>query len=174
MRMSEKGLLFLMELEGVVLVPYRDSVGVWTIGVGHTAKAGKPDPMTLKQITMGDALKLFRKDIQKYEKVVSAFLSSGPTRAKPHEFDALVSFHFNTGAIAKAKVAALFKAGDRKRAAQAFMNWTRAGSNATALLSRRLQEQKLFATGDYGEPFDINVWTTWPGKGKKVRFRMES
>ncbi|WP_428141663.1 glycoside hydrolase family protein, partial [Bradyrhizobium sp.] len=34
----------LISHEGIVLSRYKDSVGVWTIGVGHTKAAGNPDP----------------------------------------------------------------------------------------------------------------------------------
>ena len=40
MTVSRRGVLEIAEHEGIVLGPYRDSAGVWTYGVGHTAGAG--------------------------------------------------------------------------------------------------------------------------------------
>ena len=42
MRTSERGVGFVAAHEGVVLRAYRDPVGIWTIGVGHTGAAGPP------------------------------------------------------------------------------------------------------------------------------------
>ncbi len=165
MKCSDKGLKFLTELEGVVLVPYRDSVGVWTIGVGHTKAAGHPDPKGHGIITYNDALDMLARDIRKFEADVNKALT---TPVKQHEFDALVSFHFNTGAIGRATLTKLLNRGDRAGAAKAFMNWTRAGKNQRALLYRRTAETELFTSGNYGEPFMVSVWTKWPGKPKQM------
>ena len=42
MKMTDRGRKLLMEREGCKLKAYKDSVGVWTIGVGHTSGAGPP------------------------------------------------------------------------------------------------------------------------------------
>ena len=44
MKTSDAGLFALALHEGIVPAPYRDSVGVWTYGIGHTLGAGYPDP----------------------------------------------------------------------------------------------------------------------------------
>ena len=44
---SRRGVLEIAGHEGIVLGPYRDSAGVWTYGVGHTAGAGAPDPSAM-------------------------------------------------------------------------------------------------------------------------------
>ena len=44
MKTSSKGIAALVNHEDIVPAPYKDSVGVWTYGVGHTAGAGAPDP----------------------------------------------------------------------------------------------------------------------------------
>lgn len=165
--MSEKGLKALTEFEGVVLVPYKDSVGVWTIGVGHTKAAGPPDPQELRglQVTYEEALSILKRDIRKYEADVNKALT---IPVKQHEFDALVSFHYNTGAIKKATLTKRLNAGDRDGAARGFLNWTRAGNNKNALLYRRTAEMEMFENGNYGEPFLVSVWSRWPGKAKQI------
>lgn len=181
MKLSEKGLKFIAEFEGIVLVPYRDSAGVWTIGVGHTAAAGPPDPknqfLVAHGMSLGEALALFAQDAEKYAMQVSRVI---PIPLEQHEFDALVCFHFNTGAIArgrdkkwKASLVYDLLAGRRKSAAAKFLAWSKVTINgkkitSTGLLARRQMERKLFETGDYAEPFMPRVWTQWPGKGRPI------
>src|SRR5437762_90587 len=99
MKTSTKGLIALMNREAVVLKTYRDTKGILTIGVGHTAAAGDPKPEAGLIISLAQALDIFRRDIAKYEAGVNAAVK---VPLQQHEFDALVSFHFNTGAIGKA------------------------------------------------------------------------
>lgn len=42
MKMSASGRSQLIQREGFKTKAYKDSVGIWTIGVGHTSAAGKP------------------------------------------------------------------------------------------------------------------------------------
>ena len=76
----------------------------------------------------------------------------------PHEFDALVSFHYNTGAIARAALTRALNAGDRVGAGAAFMNWLRPAS----LRSRREAERDLFLHGRYPDG-SIPVWAADAG-----------
>lgn len=143
MKMSRAGLMELIGHEAIVLSRYRDSVGVWTIGVGHTRAAGPPDPQAFRgEMSLADAIDLFRRDIRPYEDAVQRAV--GVPLAQ-NEFDALVSFHFNTGAIARAALTRALNAGDRTKAAAAFLNWRR----PPEIMARRRKEQRLFAKGTY-------------------------
>ena len=71
----------------------------------------------------------------------------------PHEVDALVSFHYNTGAIARAALTRNLDTGDRAAAGATFMNWVRPAS----LRSRREAERDLFLYGRYPAG-PIPVW----------------
>lgn len=65
-----------------------------------------------------------------------------------HEFDALVSFHFNTGALGRSTLLKRLNAGDRAGAAAEFGRWTRGGGRVLAgLVRRRKAERHLFETG---------------------------
>lgn len=161
MRLSDKGLIALARKEGVVLVGYKDSVGVWTIGVGHTAAAGPPIPKAGLKITLTQAIALFQKDVILYE---SAVLRAIKVPLAQHEFDALVSFHYNTGGIARAQLTKALNRGDREGAARGFMGWT----NPPSILGRRKEEQHLFRTGEYGSLNKVPVWTRYPGQPKLV------
>ncbi|MDP1630937.1 MAG: lysozyme [Caulobacter sp.] len=142
-KMSREGARELIGHEGVVLTRYLDTRGVWTLGVGHTAAAGDPDPAGFTgALTLTGAIDLFMSDLERYEAAVARAVT---TPLKQHEFDALVSFHFNTGAIATAALTRALNAGDRARAAEQFMGWKK----PPEILGRRRKEQALFADGVY-------------------------
>lgn len=158
MRTSDKGAIALLIHEGVVPGPYMDSRGNLTYGVGHTAAAGPPDPSTLQRgmpsdldAALRDVFSVFRRDLIKYEDEVKAAVN---VPLEQHEFDALVSFHFHTGGIARAALTRHLNNGDREAAANAFMGW----SKPPEIIPRRQSEQRLFATGQYPEG-RVNVWT---------------
>jgi lysozyme len=143
MSMSKDGLRELIGHEAIVQTRYKDSVGVWTIGVGHTKHAGPPDPEGFKgEMSIADVVKLFRKDIVAYSDAVNAAVKVDVSQT---EFDALVSFHFNTGAIKRASLVKSLNAGNRKKAAEEFLNWKK----PPEIIKRRKKEQKLFAEGTY-------------------------
>lgn len=72
---------------------------------------------------------------------------------EPHEFDALVSFHYNTGGIARAALTRHLNAGNRLAAADAFMGWLK----PAAIRSRREAERDLFRHRRYPTGI-IPVW----------------
>lgn len=147
MKTSTEGLIALIGHEGIVLSRYKDSVGVWTIGVGHTKAAGGLNPEAFSgTLTMQQALDLLRTDIVKYEKGVNAAVK---VPLAQHEFDALVSFHFNTGAIGTASFVKKLNAGDRSGAMKGIMDWRK----PAAIIPRRTAERDLFRTGVYPAPF---------------------
>jgi lysozyme len=157
MKTTDRGLLALIRHEGIVPGPYLDVKDVWTFGIGHTAAAGPPDPAQMPRGMPADldagireAFQLFRADLATYEAEV---LRAVKVPLAPHEFDALVSFHYNTGGIAKAALTRQLNAGNRTAAAAAFMGWLR----PVAIRTRREAERDLFARGSYPTG-TIPVW----------------
>lgn len=157
--MSKKGLIELIGHEAIVQTRYKDSVGVWTIGVGHTKRAGPPDPKSITGImSIKDVLVLYQRDLQKYIDAVNTAVKVDVSQT---EFDALVSFHFNTGGIGRASLVKSLNAGDRKRAAKEFMNWIK----PPEIKKRREKEQRLFASGTYSGQGKATVYlATTDGK----------
>lgn len=158
MQTTDRGLLALIRHEGVVPGPYLDVKDVWTFGIGHTAAAGPPDPARMPrgmpadtQAGIREAFRLFRSDLAAYEAEVRRAVK---VPLAPHEFDALVSFHYNTGGIAKAALTRHLNAGNRVAAAAAFMGWLK----PAAIRSRREAERDLFARGIYPTG-TIPVWS---------------
>lgn len=149
MKLSDRGLFALALHEGVVPGPYKDSAGVWTYGIGHTKAAGAPDPESMQRGMPNDiddavkeAVEVFRKDVAKYEADVNGALDATVSQ---HEFDALVSFHYNTGGIRRARLTKHLNWGDRARAAKGFMGWKK----PPEIIPRRYAEKKLFRDGVY-------------------------
>ena len=146
MKMSTDGLIALIVHEAIVLSRYRDSKGIWTIGVGHTRAAGGLVPEAFTGLlTIGEALDLLRSDVANYEAAVNAAVG---VPLRQHEFDALVSFHYNTGAIASATLTATLNGGDYKLAGEQFLNWLK----PPEIKRRRQAESTLFLNGMYPPP----------------------
>ena len=157
MKTSDKGIAALMQHEGIVPGPYFDSVGVQTYGVGHTAAAGDPDPANMPAGMPEDldkelrrVMDVFGTDLIKYEADVDRAITVPVTQ---HEFDAAVSFHYNTGAIGTATWVKTLNGGDRAKAAAQIMNW----SKPPEIIPRREAEQRLFRDGVYPDG-QIVVW----------------
>jgi len=157
MQMTDRGLLALVRHEGIVPGSYLDVAGVWTFGIGHTAAAGSPDPARMVRGMPADldagireAFTVFRADLVTYEAAVRRVVT---VPLEPHEFDALVSFHYNTGGIARAALTKHLNAGNRAAAAEAFMGWLK----PAVIRSRREAERDLFRHGRYPTG-TIPVW----------------
>lgn len=93
MKTSEQGLDLLTQREGKRNDAYLDSVGVWTIGVGHTG----PDVHAGLHWTDEQVEEGLAKDIERFERAIDQAVT---VDLEQHQFDALVSFSFNVGAQA--------------------------------------------------------------------------
>ncbi|WP_157982062.1 lysozyme [Oceanicella sp. SM1341] len=157
MRTSPKGVAALAAHEGLVPAPYRDTKGTWTFGIGHTAGAGGPDPGAMPtgmpadlDAAIAQAVEIFRADLALCEARVLAAVA---VPLSQHEFDALISFDFNTGGITRARLVELLNAGDRRGAALAFDNWHK----PPEIIPRRDAERELFRAGTYPEK-PVPIW----------------
>jgi lysozyme len=95
MKLSPRGTQVLIDREGCELVAYQDSVGVWTIGVGHTSAAGPPEVTPGLTITMAEAWRIFAGDNDEFEAVVNSTIK---VPMEQWQYDAFVSICFNIGA----------------------------------------------------------------------------
>jgi lysozyme len=153
MKMSTRGRKLLIEREGCILHAYKDSVGVWTIGVGHTAAAGSPIPVPGMRITSEDADAILTKDLTLYERAIEGALKVPVTQ---NEYDALVSICFNVGPkFANSTCIKRLNAGDRGGAAEAIMLWNK----PPEIIGRRRVEYNQFKT-----PYQGMVTRKKPGK----------
>lgn len=88
MRASQRLIDAIKRFEGVRLQAYADSVGVWTIGYGHTKDVKKGD-----KITQYQAEQLLKEDLAKFEAIANKVRGLN-TQGK---YDAVVDFLFNLG-----------------------------------------------------------------------------
>ena len=140
MRISQAGLTLIKGFEGLRLTAYKDSVGILTIGYGHTGKDVKEGD----EITEQWADALLERDVLIAEKCVNGAVQVPITQG---EFDALCSFVFNLG-CARLRVSTLLRKlndSDYDGAAAEFKRWNKAGGTVLAgLTRRRVAEVALF------------------------------
>lgn len=141
MDLSAVGRAVLIAREGRRLEAYRDSVGIWTIGVGHTAAAGPPVPKAGLRIGAEEADAIFARDVARFVRTVAEAI---PEPLPRHAFDALVSLCFNIGpaAFLRSTVLRRLKVADRPGAAAAILLWNR----PAAIVPRRQAEHDQFRT----------------------------
>jgi len=138
--------------EGLRLVAYRDCVGVWTIGYGHTSKAGAPKVYPRQIISANDADQILSRDLSTFEQGVESMLGS-TKGVKQHEFDALVDLAYNIGlgALRSSSLLRAYRYGNKALAAEKFMDWTRGGGKILpGLVTRRRKDQAWFVDGRLG------------------------
>lgn len=113
----------------------------WTIGWGATG----PDIGPGTVWTQEQCDTRLERDLARYAEDVACAIGDAPTSQA--QFDALVSFHYNTGAIASATLTRKHRAGDFAGATAEFQRWNKAGGRAMkGLTKRRLAEAQLYST----------------------------
>ncbi len=134
MKTSEQGVDLILQREGCRLEAYLDSVGVATIGVGHTAGVAMGDCCTREQ-----AMDWLRDDLKWSEAAVNGGVK---VPIDQHQFDALVSFTFNVGmgAFVNSTLLKRLNAGDPAGAAHEFDRW----HIPAEITSRRNGEREQF------------------------------
>ncbi|MBX9934448.1 MAG: glycoside hydrolase family protein [Methylobacterium sp.] len=135
------GRAVLIAREGRRLSAYRDSVGIWTIGIGHTSAAGPPEVTPGLRLSAADCDAIFRRDVARYAETVRGAV---PADLPDHAFDALVSLCFNIGqpAFLRSTIVERLKCGDRDGAAAAILMWNR----PSEVIPRRQAEFDQFVT----------------------------
>ncbi len=135
--------------EGLRLTAYKDSVGVWTIGYGHTGADVKPG-MT---ITNARADELLKSDLRTAERAVDNAVT---VPLSDNQFGALVSFVFNVGvgAFNGSTLLRKLNAGDYASVPSELARWNKGtikGKKVVipGLVNRRAAEIGLWATGSF-------------------------
>lgn len=159
MRLSEKGLDLIKSFEGYLAKQsdgsckaYRCAAGKWTCGWGCTENV---TPLT--HWTAAEATEALAEEMRKHEREIERLVKVPLTQG---QFDALVSFNYNTGALAKSTLLKHLNAGDYARAASHFGDYKKArvrGSTAklykvpdgtlvvlNGLVTRRAAEASMF------------------------------
>lgn len=153
MKLSEKGGMFIRGYEKYMAKPYHDEVGYLTWGFGHKQRAGEKAPTFISMI---DALNLFKKDVEPFERILNGALK---VQLNQNQFDAFLSILFNTGPgvpgvkdgvilLKNGKPSTLLtrvNEGAFDLAAAEFPKWCHAGGHVSnGLVRRRADEKAMF------------------------------
>jgi lysozyme len=146
MNISNEGISLIKKFEGCELESYQDSVGVWTIGYGHTKNI--KEGMT---ISKEQADNMLLNELDEYceyvEKAVDVTL-------KQCEFDALVAWTYNLGPTNLNKSTMLKKLNNKEYqdVPHEIKRWNKAGGKVLqGLVRRREAESLLFQGKDWTE-----------------------
>jgi lysozyme len=142
-QINQRGIDLIKHFEGCYLEAYKDSVGVWTIGYGHTGLVHRDGTVKAgRKITQAEAEELLRYDLRVFSKRVQGGTTVPLT---DDQFAALVSFDFNTGGFLKSTLRKKLNACDYVGAAEEFLKWDKAGGKVLkGLTRRRRSERNLF------------------------------
>ena len=144
MKTSRQGIDLLIAREGLRRDAYLDSVGVPTIGVGHTG----PEVRLGLRWPVERCREVFARDLERFERAVCESVTVG---LEQHQFDALVSFAFNVGeaAFRASTLVRKINLGQFELAALQFDRWR----IPPEIASRRNAEREQFR----GEAFEARI-----------------
>jgi len=141
MKLSKRGAALIEEFEGFVAHPYRDAVGVWTIGYGSTKGVGPNTP----HVTRAQAEARMMREV---DATYGAAVNALGVKLNQNQHDALTSFVYNVGPgglAASTTIGRRLRAGDLHGAANALLAWDKAGGRRLpGLTRRRAAERALY------------------------------
>lgn len=155
MKTSDNGRKLIEQFEGLILQAYDDAndrvvainsrpKGTITIGYGHTNAAGPPAVYVGQTITSVEADGILASDLHTVEEHVSKIVT---VPLNQNQFDALVSFEFNTGALAHSSALTKLNQGDYQGCTAVMGQYIHAnGQVYQGLVKRRKAEIDLFNT----------------------------
>jgi lysozyme len=156
MKVSAECIDMIKHHEGVRVKPYRCPALLWTVGVGHVIdpnhiKVPFDERKTLpipdgwdRQLTTTEVDAILAADLATFERGVLRLCPANLTQSR---FDSLVSFSFNVGLgnLQRSSIRMKHNRGDFDGAAEAFMQWTKAGGKELpGLVKRRKDEMSLY------------------------------
>jgi lysozyme len=155
MKMTVEGLTLIKRFEGLRLDAYRDAVGVWTIGYGHTSMAGAPEVQAGLRISEADAHEILARDVDAF---VRGVRNTVTVELSDTQFSALVSFAFNVGlgGFKRSSVLTAVNSGDFDAVPRRLNLWTKAGGRVLpGLVRRRSAEGALFMSENAAPPKEV-------------------
>lgn len=142
---SPNGLKHLIHAEGKRNKAYKDTEGLWTIGVGHLIDLVKEKNLLTTTLTDKQVQDLFNKDLNRFENRVKKTITVPLTA---YQRDALIMLSFNIGeaAFKNSSLAKLINAkAGKNKIAKAFALWKKPAE----IKGRRAKEIRLYLTGNY-------------------------
>jgi lysozyme len=154
MKVSDEGRELIEAFEGLFLHAYYDSVHVLTIGYGHTNIGNIPPHISPGMIiTKPQADQALSNDLAKFEARVEKIMA--PMQLAQYEFDALVSFDFNTGDLLSSSIDDKIKAGQKTEAMAVLLQYKYAGGKVLTGLIRRRKAERLMFLGQIDEALKL-------------------
>ena len=144
MVISTPGIELLTHFEGLKLEAYQDSVGVWTIGYGHTKGV-----ISGMKITESQAGNLLKTELIEYQNYINSMVKVGLSQC---EYDALVCWVYNLGPtnLSNSTLLTLLNQGVKLQIPKQIRRWNKAGGKVLkGLVRRREAEALMFAGKDW-------------------------
>ncbi|MFO1034559.1 MAG: lysozyme [Hyphomicrobiales bacterium] len=171
MKVTDEGLALIKASEGFRAMAYRDAVGVWTVGYGHTSRAGAPQVTPGLRVSEAEASDILHRDVDQFATGVARLVR---VSLSDQQFSALVSFAYNVGlgAFAGSGVLNAVNAADFAAVPRKLNAWVKAGGRVLpGLVKRRAAEAALFMSGaevaEHARPVQpVNAKT--PAKSKTL------
>ena len=141
MKTSGIGIELIKEFEGCRQVAYQDSVGVWTIGYGHTKDVYEGQLVIKKTCET-----MLAEDLEEFEDYVESYVK---VELSQNQFDALVAWTFNLGPgnLSESTMLKKLNEGDYESVPDEMRRWNKAGGEVlNGLVRRRDAEAELFST----------------------------
>jgi len=137
METSQDGLKLIKKFEGCELKSYQDSVGVWTIGYGHTKGVEEG-----QEITQEEAEEMLASELSEYEGYINDMVECD---LEQHQFDALVAWVYNLGPtnLRSSTMLKRLNANDLDDVPAQIRRWNKAGGKVLAGLTRRREAEAL-------------------------------
>ena len=157
MHVSKKGLAELIHSEAITTQKYKDSAGVWTIGIGFTQAVvkGLNRRPSKHVMSLEEVFTIYKRGIEVYADGVRKMLK---VKVSQHMFDGLVSFAYNIG-VGGARKSSLVKAINRgedneKVLKSLLFRWNKIRRNgklvaSKGLMNRRKKEAAVMFGGRY-------------------------
>ena len=141
MNISKEGIALLKKFEGCELEAYQDSVGVWTIGYGHTK-----DVQEGLKITQEEAEVMLQEEMPEYEDYVKKYVTHP---LEQHQFDALVCWTYNLGPnnLRNSTMLTVLNQGRLNDVSFEMQRWNKAGGKVLKGLVRRRKAESLLFEG---------------------------
>ena len=147
MRLDNKGIELLEQLEGLKLKAYKCSAGVWTIGLGNTFYEDGSKVKEGNVISKERAYLLFNLISKQFEKAIDENVK---VDINQNQYNSLFCFIYNIG-ISGFKNSTLLKVLNSNpndgNIAKQFLRWNKiAGKESKGLTNRRITESSLYFT----------------------------